>query len=88
VTGPALAAIKYRRSTIRAEINMSQPQQQKSASHATEADMDEPQGNPSVTRDTKQKGLDAQEKRKHEKSENELPSAQEKNPVPPGSTRK
>jgi hypothetical protein len=31
--------------------------------------------------------LDEREKRKHETSENELPSTQEKNPVPPESTR-
>jgi hypothetical protein len=48
--------------------------------HVTADDMDEPTG------DTQQTDLDAQEKRKHESSENELPSSQEKNPVPPDST--
>jgi hypothetical protein len=54
--------------------------------HATADDMDEPVDEP--TGDTQQTGLDAQEKRKHESSENALPSSQEKNPVPPDSTLK
>ena len=33
---------------------------------------------------TRQTELEESEKRKHDKSENELPSSQEKNPVPPG----
>ncbi len=36
---------------------------------------------------TKQTQLDQSAKRTHEPSENELPSTQEKNPVPPGSTK-
>jgi hypothetical protein len=54
--------------------------QDKPVPHATEEDMDEPVG------DIRQKGLDEEEKRKHEGSENALPSSQEKNPVPPDST--
>jgi hypothetical protein len=50
--------------------------------HATADDMDEPTG------DTQQTGLDTQEKSKHEASENDLSSTQEKNSVPPDSTRK
>jgi hypothetical protein len=57
--------------------------------HATADDMDEPVGRagtpaapPSETRQTR---LDQREKRTREASENELPSTQEKNPVPPDS---
>jgi hypothetical protein len=35
---------------------------------------------------TKQTELDELERHKHEKSENDLPTSQDKNPVPPGST--
>lgn len=52
--------------------------------HATTDDMDEPVSGESP--ETQQTDLDKQEKRKHESSENELPSSQEKNPVPPDST--
>ncbi|WP_322034122.1 hypothetical protein [Paraburkholderia sp. J76] len=31
---------------------------------------------------------DEREKRRHEKSENELPSTQDKNPIPPGTTQR
>ncbi|WP_250520152.1 MULTISPECIES: hypothetical protein [unclassified Caballeronia] len=48
--------------------------------HATADDMDEPVGE-----DTMQHQLDEREKRTHDASENELPSTQEKNPVPPNS---
>ncbi|SPB16789.1 hypothetical protein NOV72_03988 [Caballeronia novacaledonica] len=51
--------------------------------HATADDMDEPVG--TSTDDTKQGQLDERDKRTHEASENELPSTQEKNPVPPDS---
>ncbi|MEX3943235.1 hypothetical protein AB4Y44_27515 [Paraburkholderia sp. BR10937] len=37
--------------------------------------------------DTKQAEREERVKRKHEASENELPSTQEKNPVPPGTTQ-
>lgn len=37
---------------------------------------------------TRQAERDEHEKRKHEASENELPSTQEKNPIPPGTTRR
>ncbi|KXU85274.1 hypothetical protein CR51_40670 [Caballeronia megalochromosomata] len=57
--------------------------------HATADDMDEPVGRddsaPASAQDTKQRQLDEREKRTHEASENELPSTQDKNPVPPGS---
>ncbi|SAK55930.1 hypothetical protein AWB79_02238 [Caballeronia hypogeia] len=58
--------------------------------HATADDMDEPVGrdepaNP-ATGDTGQRKLDERDKRTHETSENELPSSQDKNPVPPDST--
>lgn len=39
-------------------------------------------------RPTRQSELDELEMRKHEQSENELPSTQDKNPVPPGTTRR
>ncbi len=44
---------------------------------------------PSVTppAHTRQAERDEREKRKHEASESELPSTQEKNPIPPGTTR-
>jgi hypothetical protein len=61
------------------ETIMSKPQP-----HATADDMDEPVGQ---AQDTQQTVLDAQEKRKHEDSENALPSSQEKNPVPPDSNK-
>ncbi|TCK33652.1 hypothetical protein B0G84_7940 [Paraburkholderia sp. BL8N3] len=57
---------------------------------ATADDMDEPQDSRSSERapdDTLQKDLDEQEKRKHEATENDLPSSQEKNPVSPEATR-
>jgi len=38
--------------------------------------------------DTAQTARDAEEKRKHPASENALESSQDKNPIPPGSTRK
>ncbi|WP_244817235.1 hypothetical protein [Caballeronia sp. Lep1P3] len=60
---------------------MTQAQGTNSGSRATADDMDEPVGG------TQQTGLDADEKRKHPQSENALPSSQEKNPVPPESTR-
>ncbi|SAK65059.1 hypothetical protein [Caballeronia ptereochthonis] len=60
--------------------------------HATADDMDEPvgrDGSPATSSlDTKQRKLDEREKRTHEASENELPSTQEKNRVPPDSTRR
>jgi hypothetical protein len=37
---------------------------------------------------TRQAESDARDKHRHDKSENELPSSQEKNPVPPGTTRR
>jgi len=37
---------------------------------------------------TRQTEVEEREKRKHDRSENELPSSQEKNPVPPGTTRR
>ncbi|MCP3725575.1 hypothetical protein M3I53_21010 [Paraburkholderia sp. CNPSo 3272] len=37
---------------------------------------------------TRQEKRDESEKSKHEASENELPSTQEKNPIPPGTTQK
>ncbi|MGF6771586.1 hypothetical protein P3T18_004073 [Paraburkholderia sp. GAS199] len=37
--------------------------------------------------DTQQGKRDAKEKARHSESENALPSSQDKNPVPPGSTR-
>ncbi|MEM5425953.1 MULTISPECIES: hypothetical protein [Paraburkholderia] len=37
---------------------------------------------------TRQEKRDESEKSKHETSENELPSTQEKNPIPPGTTQK
>jgi hypothetical protein len=59
--------------------------------HATANDMDEPVGRAETTApppsETKQTQLDEREKRAHEASENELPSTQEKNPVPPGTTK-
>ncbi|SDE36851.1 hypothetical protein [Paraburkholderia lycopersici] len=36
---------------------------------------------------TQQEKRDESEKSKHEASENDLPSTQEKNPIPPGTTR-
>lgn len=50
--------------------------------HVNAEEMDEPTGTP-----TQQRDLDAREKRGHEDSENALPSSQEKNRVPPDSTR-
>ena len=38
--------------------------------------------------DTQQSRMDKQEKQKHPASENEVESAQDKNPIPPDSTRK
>jgi hypothetical protein len=59
--------------------------------HATADDMDEPVGRdestPTPSEDTKQRQLDEREMRTHEVSENELPSSQEKNPVPPESRK-
>lgn len=37
---------------------------------------------------TEQEARDVEEKRRHSSSENALDSTQDKNPVPPGSTRK
>ena len=37
--------------------------------------------------DTAQNARDVEEKRKHSRSENELQSSQDKNPIPPGTTR-
>ena len=58
--------------------------------HATADDMDEPVGRggpaPASSDDTKQRQVGERVKRTHETSENELPSTQDKNPVPPGST--
>lgn len=57
---------------------------------ATADDMDESQDSRSTESapdDTLQQGLDEQEKRKHEATENALPSSQEKNPVSPEATR-
>lgn len=63
----------------------------KSVPHATADDMDEPVGrddSPTASgAKTKQRELDERVKRTHETSENELPSSQDKNPVPPDSTR-
>jgi hypothetical protein len=50
--------------------------------HVSADEMDEPTGTP-----TEQRDLDKREKRGHEDSENALPSSQEKNRVPPDSTR-
>ncbi|MDR5755174.1 MULTISPECIES: hypothetical protein [unclassified Caballeronia] len=59
--------------------------------HATADDMDEPVGRTETpappAAETKQTQLDQREKRTHEASENELPSTQEKNRVPPGTTK-
>ncbi|SAK65900.1 hypothetical protein AWB76_03728 [Caballeronia temeraria] len=55
--------------------------QYKPVPHATADDMDEPVG------DTKQGQLDERDKREHEASENALPSSQDKNPVPPDSSK-
>lgn len=63
----------------------------KAVPHATADDMDEPVGRdestPTPSEDTKQRQLDEREMRTHEVSENELPSSQEKNPVPPNSRK-
>ena len=61
-------------------------QQDKPVPHATADDMDEPVGDTSSP-DTKQAELDERVKRGHEASENALPSSQDKNPVPPDSTK-
>ncbi|MDR5758514.1 hypothetical protein [Caballeronia sp. LZ035] len=50
--------------------------------HVSADEMDEPSGTPAQQRD-----LDAREKSGHDDSENALPSSQEKNAVPPDSTR-
>jgi hypothetical protein len=63
------------------EPDMNQTPKDKPVPHATADDMDEPVG------DTQQTELDAQEKRKHEDSENALPSSQEKNTVPPDANK-
>jgi hypothetical protein len=59
--------------------------------HATADDMDEPVGRdePAAadSEPSRQRDLDASEQPAHEPSENELPTTQEKNPVPPDSTR-
>ncbi|SAL74876.1 hypothetical protein [Caballeronia telluris] len=59
--------------------------------YATADDMDEPVGRIETPAapppETKQTQADQREKRTHEASENELPSTQEKNPVPPNSTK-
>ncbi|KAK47996.1 hypothetical protein BG58_38325 [Caballeronia jiangsuensis] len=59
--------------------------------HATADDMDEPVGRddatPTRSENTTQRQLDEREKRTHEASENELPSSQDKNPVPPDSRK-
>ncbi|MFM0324420.1 hypothetical protein [Caballeronia glebae] len=59
--------------------------------HATADDMDEPVGRddsaPASSQDTKQRVLDERDKRTHEASENELPSSQDQNPVPPDSNK-
>lgn len=60
------------------------PDSKSSNPRATADDMDEPVGR---DEDTRQRDLDEREKRTHETSENALPSTQEKNPVPPDSTR-
>ncbi len=57
-----------------------------SVPRATADDMDEPQGKP-ASPSTTQTDVDTAEKQKHEDSENALPSSQDKNPVPPDSTR-
>ena len=59
------------------------------APHATAGDVAEPVGrddsSSTSAANTKQPALDEREKRTHEQTENELPSTQEKNPVPPNS---
>ncbi|MEZ2352459.1 hypothetical protein [Caballeronia sp. RCC_10] len=54
----------------------------------TADDMDEPLSEATPASDTRQENLDAEEKGKHEASENALPSSQDKNPVPPDSTHR
>jgi hypothetical protein len=52
---------------------------------------DTKQSNPSSANpppDTAQSARDAEEKRKHSPSENALRSSQDKNPIPPDSTRR
>jgi len=55
--------------------------------HPTDERLDEDEASTTPPAHTKQTDLEKEEKRKHDKSENELPSSQEKNPVPPGTTR-
>lgn len=43
---------------------------------------------PSTRSKTEQNRTDAREKRQHTESENALSSTQDKNPIPPGSTRR
>ncbi|KIG03777.1 hypothetical protein [Caballeronia concitans] len=54
----------------------------------TSDDMDEPLSGATPSSDTRQQNLDAKEKQTHEASENALPSSQDKNPIPPDSTRR
>lgn len=54
----------------------------------TSDDMDEPLSGATSSSDTRQNNLDAKEKQNHEASENALPSSQDKNPIPPDSTRR
>jgi len=66
---------------------MTQASGDQPGARATADDMDEPLGDNAATGATQQTSVDAQEKRKHPSSENALPTSQEKNPVPPASTR-
>lgn len=50
--------------------------------------LQEDEGSSTPPAHTKQTELERDEKRKHDKSENDLPSSHEKNPVPPGTTRR
>lgn len=53
----------------------------------TEDNASSPRKPGAATSETQQSRKDRQEKQKHAASENELASAQDKNPVPPDSTR-
>lgn len=56
--------------------------------HRGDERLDEDEASATPPAHTKQTEADRREKRKHEKSENDLPSSQEKNPVAPGTTRR
>lgn len=56
--------------------------------HPTDTHLDEDEASTTPPAHTKQTELERNEKRKHDQSENDLPSSQEKNPVPPETTRR